>query len=83
MHAATGGAKREILGHRFRMGGPGTTGPPAGDGPGKGSILTMSRLEKELSSPNLKVTADLPVVGSFLPLFENFLRILQLCHQYS
>ena len=41
-----GGAKREIGGHRFRMGGPGTTGPPAGDGPGKGSILTLSRFEK-------------------------------------
>jgi len=39
--------------------------------------------EKEHSSPNLKVTAGLPVMGSFLPLFKNFLRILQLCHQYS
>jgi len=27
------GAKREMGGHRFQMGGPGTTGPPAGDGP--------------------------------------------------
>jgi len=41
----------------------------------------MSRFEH--SSPNFKVTAGLPVVGSFLPLFKNFLRILQLCHQYS
>jgi len=28
------GAKREMGGHRFQMGGPGTTGPPVGDGPG-------------------------------------------------
>jgi len=27
------GAKREMGGHRFQIGGPGTTGPPAGDGP--------------------------------------------------
>jgi len=48
---------------------------------GNGSIFTMSRFEKEHSSPNLKVTDSLPVVGSFLPLFKNFLRNLQLCHQ--
>jgi len=28
---------------------------------GNGSVFTMSRLEKEHSSPNLKVTAGLPV----------------------
>jgi len=26
-------AKREMGGHQFQMGGPGTTGSPAGDGP--------------------------------------------------
>jgi len=43
----------------------------------------MSRFEKDHSSPNLEVTAALPVVASFLPLYKNLLRILQLCHQYS
>jgi len=28
MYAAAGGPKREMGGHRFQMGGPGTTAPP-------------------------------------------------------
>ena len=33
MYAATGGPNVKWGGHRFQMGGPGTTGPPAGDDP--------------------------------------------------
>ena len=33
MYAATRGPNVKWGGHRFQMGGPGTTGPPAGDGP--------------------------------------------------
>ena len=41
-------AKREMGGHIFQMGGLDTTGPPAGDVPGRCTIRRTRRLHKAL-----------------------------------
>jgi len=41
MYAAARGPNVKWGGHRFQMGGPGTTAPPAGDGPEEQAILVQ------------------------------------------
>jgi len=60
MHAATGGPNVK-WGHRFQMGGPGTTGPPAGDGPGRVTRLRAVCSAKHLRNP-AKFTAKLQII---------------------
>jgi len=44
---SNGGAKREMGGTPISNGGPGTTGPPAGDGPAPHGLHGLTVLEDE------------------------------------
>jgi len=66
-------AKREMEEHRFQMGGPGTTGPPAGDGPGRGpprppleSPLLLMALQIS-ASRSLNTAISLSVLSFYKP----------------